>query len=268
MVTVHTLVKNEENFIWYSILSVIEHVDNILVWDTGSTDKTIEIVRELIKIYPNKIFFKELGNVNEREYSVLRQQMLDETKSDWIFILDGDEIWWEDSIKSVIGFIRKNGQNYESIVVPTINLVGDIFHRQEELAGQYKIGKKKGHIAIRFVNRNISGLHVFESYGKEGYADNEDTPIQNRNQDKIYFLNAPYIHTTHLLRSSKDGEVMQRANKRKHELGIVFPFDFYYPEAFFRSRPEIIPNVWNNMDFNFRFRAFIETPLKKIKRRI
>jgi glycosyltransferase involved in cell wall biosynthesis len=268
MVTAHCLVKNEENFIWYSILSVIDYVDNILVWDTGSTDKTIEIIKELLKIYPTKIFFKELGNVNEKEYSILRQRMLDETKSDWIFILDGDEIWWKDSISSVIKLLEKNGKDYDSIVVPTLNLVGDIFHHQEELAGQYKIGKKHGHIAIRFINKNIPGLHVFENYGKEGYADNENTPIQNRNQNKIYFLDASYIHTTHLARSSKDEEVMQRANKRKHELGISFPIDFYYPEAFFRSRPEIVPNVWMNMDFNFRLRAFIETPLKKLKRRI
>ena len=46
----HTLVKNEERYIWYAVMSVIDWVDKILIWDTGSTDKTVEIIKEIEKV--------------------------------------------------------------------------------------------------------------------------------------------------------------------------------------------------------------------------
>jgi len=94
MITAHVLIKNEENFIWYSILSVIDHIDEIMIWDTGSTDHTLEIVKEIKARYPNKVDYDEFGQADEYKYSQLRQAMLDKTKTDWIMILDGDEIWW------------------------------------------------------------------------------------------------------------------------------------------------------------------------------
>jgi hypothetical protein len=48
-ITAHTLVKNEARFVWYSVMSVIEHVDKILLWDTGSTDGTKEILKKISK---------------------------------------------------------------------------------------------------------------------------------------------------------------------------------------------------------------------------
>ena len=48
-VWVHTLVKNEERYIWYSVMSVIDYIDKILIWDTGSTDKTVDIIKEILE---------------------------------------------------------------------------------------------------------------------------------------------------------------------------------------------------------------------------
>ncbi len=267
-ITAHCLVKNEENFIWYSIMSVVDCVDKILVWDTGSTDRTIEIIDEIRTRYPKKVDFVEVGDVDPNKYSEIRQKMVSETKNGWIFVLDGDEIWWNNSIEIVTVFLKENAKKYESIVVPTMNLVGDMFHYQEQSGGRYKFGKLKGHYALRFINRDISGLHISDSYGKEGFFDGNNVSIQNRDETRIKFINAPYIHTTHLVRSPKDKEVMQRIKKTKYELGIEFPKDFYYPESFFKEKPEIVKNVWENANSGFKFRAFFETPLRKIKRRI
>ncbi len=268
MTTAHVLVKNEENFIWYSIMSVINSIDKVMIWDTGSTDKTLEIISEIKGMYPDKIEYKEIGEIDKQEYPTIRQQMMNATKSDWVFILDGDEMWWRNSIEKVVDFIKQKGSSYESIVVPTINLVGDMFHFQEKNAGKYKFGKIRGHYNLRFVNKNIPGLHVSEDYGKEGFFDGENKPIQNREAEKIKFLDTPYLHATHLHRSPKDKNVMQRNKKMKYEIGIEFPKDFYYPESFFVDRPETVSNVWKNMDNSYKFRAFFETPLRKLKRRI
>jgi glycosyltransferase involved in cell wall biosynthesis len=267
MITAHVIVKNEENFIWYSVLSVINYVDEVLICDTGSTDKTIKIIDELIKKCPRKIKYKQIGTVDKNKYSEVRQEMLNITKNGWILILDADEIWWDESIMKVCNFVNNN-EKYETVIVPTYNLVGDIFHFQEKSAGKYKFGNQEGHYALRLINKNIPGLHVVNEYGKEGFADSDNIDIQNRDINKQKFIDAPYVHPTHLVRSSKDNEVMQRAKKMKYEIGEEFPIDFYYPESFFRARPSFVPNVWINMTLQFKLRAIVETPLRKIKRRI
>src|SRR3989344_2860920 len=114
----NTIVNDEENFIWFAIMSVIDYVDKILVWDTGSADKTVEIIKEIQKIKPDKIIFKKVGEVDKNAFTRMRQKMLDQSTSDWILILDGDEIWWEESIKSLVNKINKDGDRIDGIVVP------------------------------------------------------------------------------------------------------------------------------------------------------
>ena len=48
-------VKNEERTIRASIISIIDFVDEVLVVDNGSTDKTPDIIDELVFSYPDKI---------------------------------------------------------------------------------------------------------------------------------------------------------------------------------------------------------------------
>ena len=206
----HVLLKNESRFAWYSIMSVINYVDEILIWDTGSTDKTIDILN---KINSKKIVFKKI-KMEKFDEGTIRQQMLDETNSDWFIVLDADEIWWEDSIRLVTNLIQKEGDRLDSIVVPTINMIGDMFHYQENEAGRYHLAGKVGHLAIRAINRKIPGLHGQGEHGVFMWADEKNVRIEMRDQNKIKFLNAPYIHVTHLKRSDNiagDKAVYKRA---------------------------------------------------------
>lgn len=264
-ICVHSLVKNEERFIWYSVMSVIEHVDKILLWDTGSADNTLEIVKKLQEKYPNKIAFKEVKNVNPKQFSEIRQKMLDESDSDWIMVLDGDEIWPEDSIKCLVDTI--NGDKFDVIVVPFVNFVGDIFHYQEKLAGRYSIDGKIGNYSIKAFKKNIKGLQVNNDYGSEGYVDLNGEFLQKSSLVKRGFITNPFFHATHLKRSVKDNVTMGRSGKIKHEIGIPFPGDYYYPEVFFGSKPVIVESPWVQMPVPFKVVSFFMTPLRKIKRR-
>src|SRR6185369_16339909 len=105
-------------------------VDKILLWDTGSTDNTSKIIADLIKLYPEKITSKQLGPTNAQTLPILRQKMLMDSECDWFIVLDGDEIWLEESIKKVINEIKTNKDSLDAIVVPFYNLVGDIYHYQ------------------------------------------------------------------------------------------------------------------------------------------
>lgn len=272
-ITAHCLVKNEARFIWYSVMSVIKHVDQILLWDTGSTDGTEEIIEEILKTEEGKrkVKFKEIGTVDPIGFAKVRQEMLDATKTDWFIVVDGDEIWWEESIRKLVLEINDRGNEIESIVVPTYNLVGDIFHYQEDAAGEYKLADRKGHLNLRGVNREIPGIRSDRPHGTWGWVDEEGKMIQDRDPKKIVFIEAPYLHATHLRRAKirlNDKDVPKRSKKLKYEIGIPFPKDFYYPEVFFRPKPEIVQSPWQKVNNAYKLRAFLETPLKKIKRRL
>lgn len=270
MTTVQTLVKNEARFLWYSVMSVAHHVDKILLWDTGSTDDTLKIAEEIKKVLGNKVDFQKFVAKTPEDVSALRQKMLDKTETDWFLIVDGDEVWWEDSIKLVAEVIKHGGMKLDYLISPYYTLVGDIYHYQEEKAGRYKIHDWRGHINIRAINKKIPGLHVKGTYPLEGYYDKEEVIIQEREKTRAKFVEDKYLHLTHLARSSgsKDNNIAGRSRKLKHELGQEFPSDFYYPEVFFRQRPVIVPSPWQKMTTGFWAKSLIETPLRKIKRRI
>jgi glycosyltransferase involved in cell wall biosynthesis len=266
------LVKNEARFIWFSVMSVIKYVDRVLIWDTGSTDETLEII-DKIGNHPlarNKFFVEKLKIKNfDEEY--VRQKMLDATEESWFIVVDADEIWWNQSILDVTEFIRNSGVNYESIVVPTINLVGDIYHFQDSSAGRYHLAGRVGHYNLRAVNRHLPGLKSLGEHGVWGWADGENRMIQERSPEKIKYIDASYLHATHLQRAGNrnaDFKVLKRSFKLKHELGLSFPRDYFYPESFFLPRPGIVQNPWAPMNLSFKFRAFFETPLRHLKRRV
>lgn len=266
-----TLVKNEEKYLWYAVTSVVDHVDKVLLWDSGSTDKTLDICKELSSKFPEKIDFCQVKISSADEFPKLRNKMLEATKADWFLMVDGDEVWWEDSIKKVVAAINKKGNKIESIVVPMIYPIGDIYHKQEEAAGRYELAGRKGHISLRAVNRKIPGLSSSNPHGTWGWTDVDRKMIQDRDPKKILFIDAPYMHFSHLPRagsSQDEKKVIKRPQKLKFELGEDFPKDYYYPEVLFRQKPDIVASPWERMDTEFYLKAAVLTPFRKIKRRI
>lgn len=268
-ITVHTLFKNDERWLWYSVSSVVNFVDKILLWDTASTDNSWKLAQLLKEKYPNKIDLRQYDNVTVQNFYKARQQMLDETESGWFLVVDADEIWWENSVGKIVDFIRSNNEpKIESIVVPTVNAVGDLYHKQPDEAGNYEFGGLRGNYSLRAVKTSLPGLHCSGDYGVEGWIDEDGKPIQKRETYK--FFNAPYIHTTFLPRSkdrSGDLDVIKRSHKLKYEIGEKLAKDYYYPESFFYTKPDLVSSPWQVMTNSYKTRAFLQSPFKKLKRR-
>ncbi len=77
------IVKNEEKLLPHCLQSIRDWVDEIIVVDTGSTDRTVEIAQS----YGAKIFHQEW----ESDFSKPRNLSLSQATGDWIFIIDADE---------------------------------------------------------------------------------------------------------------------------------------------------------------------------------
>ena len=194
-ITSHTIVKNEERFIKQALLSVEKFAGKMLVWDTGSTDKTVEIVKS---INSKKIEFRQCGKVDRTGLVKLRNEQIKLTQTPWFLILDGDEIWPEKNLGKLIKTMKEAKKETIALVNRTKNCIGDLNHFLPEEKGKYQIGPWKGHLNIRAI-RNIKGLKVKGEYPLEAYT-LDGKKIQNL-VEKLEFVDTWYLHTTHLKRS-------------------------------------------------------------------
>lgn len=77
------IVKDEDKFLGNCLKSVKKCVDEIIIVDTGSTDRTVEIA----KSYGAKVYYHPWEN----DFSKHRNQSLSYACGDWIFWIDADE---------------------------------------------------------------------------------------------------------------------------------------------------------------------------------
>ena len=94
------IAKNEEKYIEQCLNSVNELVDEIVIVDTGSTDRT----KEIAKKFNAKLFDFEWID----DFSAARNESLKHATKDWILVLDADEVIDKEAAKVIKDFIKKN----------------------------------------------------------------------------------------------------------------------------------------------------------------
>ncbi len=121
MISLCMIVKNEEQLLPSCLNSVKDLVDEIIVVDTGSTDKTIEIA----KSFGAKIFFFEWVN----DFAAARTESLKYATKEWILVLDADELIDEQG-KSQIRELLKNAstKNHVGFGIISRHYTNDITH--------------------------------------------------------------------------------------------------------------------------------------------
>lgn len=78
------IVKNEEELLPACLKSIKDWVDEIIVVDTGSTDKTKEIAKQM----GAKVFNKKWQD----DFSAVRNLAMSKATCEWIFTIDADEV--------------------------------------------------------------------------------------------------------------------------------------------------------------------------------
>ena len=269
--TVHCVIKNEERWIWFAINSILDIAGEVLIYDTGSADKTVEIVKT---IKSKKIIFEEIGEIDAKGLTQLRREQLARTKTDWFLILDGDEVWPEQTKKELVKKIKNADKSDWGIVVRAWNLVGDVYHYHPESIHYqwlYAPKKFKGWANLRVFRRSVPELRIKGQYPLEAYCDKDGIPIQNYGEKRLLFLKNRYFHTTYLTRSdtrARDRNVLNRLKKSKMELGMSFPKNFKYPEVFYKKLPKIVTSPWTKRSNFESFVSLVQTPIKETRRRV
>jgi glycosyltransferase involved in cell wall biosynthesis len=253
--TGHMIVRNEEQWVWYAIQSTLDFLDRLFIYDTGSTDDTVKIIRSITS---PKIQFEQKGAVSAVDLVMLRNEQLSKTETNWFLLLDGDEVWPQDSIKELSQIITTN-QNTAAIALKARVPVGDLMHYQPFSAGRYNILGKSGHFNVR-AYKKLPGFSWQGVYPLEAYQGPDGIPIQKQNE-KVMLLDHEYWHLTHLRRSRFDDH-----GKRKLEIGIKEPVTF--PHVFRSKPPDFVPSPWVSFTPGQKIAAFILTPLRNLKREL
>lgn len=131
--TLSMIVKNEEGrYLERALMSAREYIDNAVMIDDGSTDKTIQICKDILgDKLTTLITNKESQFSNETN---LRKQQWFETlgsNPDWMLFLDADEIF-EDRAKDVMPELIHN-RDMDAYIFRLYDFWSETHYRQDEL---------------------------------------------------------------------------------------------------------------------------------------
>lgn len=117
-ITFIIIVKNEESVIKRCLNSIYETANEIIIVDTGSTDQTLNLIKEY-KSKKIKLFHKEWNN----DFSKIRNFGLEKSKNNWVFFIDCDEVLEEKQavdITELINLFNTHPNKHNLILCPTI----------------------------------------------------------------------------------------------------------------------------------------------------
>ncbi|MFQ5686343.1 MAG: glycosyltransferase [Candidatus Scalindua sp.] len=137
------IVKNEEEYLSRCLNSVKGYVDEIIIVDTGSTDRTVEIA----KSFGAKVFIHPW----EGDFSKARNYSLKYATCDWILILDADEELSEEDAPRLKEIVKEN--NYTTISFVIKNKFKD--STQESYANMIRLFKNFNGVYYEGIVHNI-----------------------------------------------------------------------------------------------------------------
>lgn len=103
MISVAMTSFNGEKYIQKQLDSILNQtlkVDEIIVCDDGSTDRTIEILKQYpVTLYQNE---KNLG------YRLNFKKAMELCSGDFVFLCDQDDIWYENKVEKMVDIMKNN----------------------------------------------------------------------------------------------------------------------------------------------------------------
>jgi glycosyltransferase involved in cell wall biosynthesis len=135
------IVKDEEKLLEGCLKPIKELIDEIIIIDTGSIDKTKEIANKLT----NKVYNFEWCD----DFSEARNFSIEKATKEWILILDADEILTKEDLIKIKEIIKNNNKDtlgyriiqetYYKNKIVSIRGICRIFKNNKQIKFQYPI---------------------------------------------------------------------------------------------------------------------------------
>lgn len=193
--------RNEEKNI-DDCLKSISWCEEIIIVDSGSTDKTIEIAKK----HTDKIFFNEW-----RGFSIQRKFALTKTSNDWVLVLDADERCTDELAQEIKNILTGNIQE-KGFFIPRKSF---FLNKWIKHCGWYPDYK------LRLFNKN--NVTISDRLVHEGYEVNGQT--QNLKNDLLHYTVTSISEFTEKINHYSTLSAQEKWNKRT----ISFLYLFFVP---------------------------------------
>ena len=184
------MVRDEEEMLEEALLSVRDLVDEMIVMDTGSEDRTVEIARDLGATVS---FFEWCDS-----FSAARNETLKRATGDWVFVLDADERVKGGDRDALHAMLRPSPHfPFQAFLVNVLNVSVD----GEPLSSAY-------------------GPRVFPNDRRLGYSGlvhNQLGPLDPADPP----LNASYLEDLEIIHLGYDETVYARRRKSERSLPLI-----------------------------------------------
>lgn len=184
------ITKNEEYRIARCINSIIDYVDEVIVLDTGSSDKTLEII-ENMQFTKVKVFEIEWNN----NFSATRNYALSKASCEWVFFIDADEYYiGKSNFDEILTYFSKLKCINETVLSPKIIDVNG-----HTSIGVGRLFKKNGDLSF------FGTVH-------------EEIRINNKGTYRLPFnisVDIPLMHDGYT------AEVMKKKNKIERNISLI-----------------------------------------------
>jgi len=225
------IVKNEEETLQRTLESVKKYVDEMIVVDTGSTDKTKEIATSMgAKLYEYKW---------ENDFAAARNFAKKQATSDWVLQLDADEYFMNDEASLIKEEIQKTTKS--ALMIQITNLVAQnnignahsyarLFKNIPELAYYYRIHEQvmendrpvvADHSSLRIIHTGYTDETIKKKNKRVRNMKILEAELKNNPKDSFMLFNMANEYTS-LGKHEKALEYLKKAHKYSEGKGVAF----------------------------------------------
>ena len=214
-ITVHFLIRNEECFIGPAIRSILPMASRVMVYDTGSTDQTLEIVSS---IQDEKIKLVRKEGSSRQDLTLYRNEMMDRTETEWAMLVDGDEVYPSHAVERIREEIRKIPSSVDRIVLGRRHFVRSLNY----ISRTDRIGRIFRTQRVRFFLK--------DDWYQTAVLREDSSVTFKKVPSTVFQKDVHFFHFQFFRRSSRDSELGNRRAWRRAPFP-VFPYFGPWPEG-------------------------------------